>query len=251
MLTENALAEYLAREFTPSQAALLSEVITSAYADLVKTGDFNELKEIVRDLAEAQQRTEQRLEQLAEAQQRTEQTVERLGQRVDRLAEAQQRTEQRLEQLAEAQQRTEEALRTLTNGLSETRSELAGLGRHFGYALENEAYRALPPLLRERYNIEITRRFVRTYVRDREINLLAEGEQNGEPVLLVGEAKAHLGTDDFEQLERSLNSVRRAQATGELPGYRIVPLFVAHAARPAALDRAEDQGIIVVQSFEW
>jgi len=258
MLTGNVLTAHLAREFTPSQAALLSEVITAAYADLVKTSDFNELKEIVRDLAEAQQRTEQRVEQLAEAQQRTEQRVEQLAeaqqrteQRVEQLAEAQQRTEQRVEQLAEAQQRTEEALQLLARGLSETRSEVAGLGRQFGYALENEAYRALPAFLRQRHNIELTRRFVRTYVGEQEINLLAEGQQNGTAVLLVGEAKAHLGTEDFAQLETSVQAVRQAQEAGELPSSRIIPLFVTHMARPAALRRAEAEDIIVVQSFEW
>jgi len=216
MLTGNVLTAHLAREFTPSQAALLSEVITAAYADLVKTSDFNELKEIVRDLAEAQQRTEQRVEQLAEA-----------------------------------QQRTEEALQLLARGLSETRSEVAGLGRQFGYALENEAYRALPAFLRQRHNIELTRRFVRTYVGEQEINLLAEGQQNGTAVLLVGEAKAHLGTEDFAQLETSVQAVRQAQEAGELPSSRIIPLFVTHMARPAALRRAEAEDIIVVQSFEW
>jgi len=328
MLTKDVLAEHLAREFTPSQAALLAEVIIAAYADLVKTSDFNELKEIVRDLAKAQQRTEQqvrglaaaqqrteerleelaaaqqrteeRLEELAAAQQRTEEQLAQLTTRVDSLAAAQQRTEERLEELAAAQQRTEEQLAQLTTrvdslaaaqqrteeqlaqltarvdslamrmdelaeaqrrteeavqalalGLRRTRSELAGLGRQFGYALENEAYRALPPLLRDRYRIELTRRFIRTYIGDHEINLLAEGRQNGEPVLLVGEVKSQLGTRDFEQLRRSVEVVRQAQAAGELPNYRIVPLFVAHVARPPALKRAEAEGIIVVQSFEW
>ncbi len=244
MLTKNVLATRLAREFTSSQAALLSEVIIEAYADLVKTSDFNELKGIVRDLAEAQRRTEESLNQLS--------------QRVDSLAEAQRRTEdslnqlsQRVDSLAEAQRRTEEELRLLTRGLGETRSELAGLSRQFGYALENEAYRALPSLLRERYHIEISRRFIRKYIGDREINLLAEGQQNGEMVLLVGEVKSHLGVEDFKQLEQSLEVVRDAQAMGLLPSYRIVPIFVAHVARPAALQRAEEEGIIVVQSFEW
>ncbi len=314
MFTKNTLTEQLAKEFTPSQAALLSDVIIAAYTDLVKTGDFNELKEIVRDLAEAQQqtveaqqrteerlgqlttrmdslveaqqRTEERLGQLtirmdslAKAQQRTEErmdslakaqqrTEERLGQltirmdslakaqqrteeRMDSLAKAQQRTEERMDSLAEAQQRTEEALQLLAHGLRETRSEVAGLGRQFGYALENEAYRALPSLLRERYAIEVTRRFIRTYVRDREINLLAEGRQNDEPILLVGEVKSHLGSEDFEQLEQTMEIVRQAQAEGDLPNYRIVPVFVAHVARSSALKRAETKGIIVVQSFEW
>ncbi len=62
---------------------LIVEVIYDAYHDLVRADDFNELKGIVKELAHAQQRTEQRVEDLAEAQQH--------------LAEAQQRTEQRVE----------------------------------------------------------------------------------------------------------------------------------------------------------
>lgn len=83
--------------------------------------DFSELKDIVKELAEAQKRTELRIEELAEAQRRTEV-------RVEELAAAQKRTEERLEQLtikadqlairidqlAEAQRRTEERLEQLT-----------------------------------------------------------------------------------------------------------------------------------------
>jgi len=81
--------------------------------------DFRELKEIVRDLgiktaelADAQKRTEQRVEELAEAQKRTEQ-------RVEELAEAQKRTEQRVEELAEAQKKSEERLTRVEIALDE------------------------------------------------------------------------------------------------------------------------------------
>lgn len=43
MLTRDALTKHLARESTPSQAALLAEGIVTAYTDLAKTSDFNEL----------------------------------------------------------------------------------------------------------------------------------------------------------------------------------------------------------------
>ncbi len=76
--------------------------------------DFLALPQIVRDLAEAQRRTEARVEELAEAQRRTEARVEELAEaqrrteaRVEELAEAQRRTEARVEELAEAQRRTE------------------------------------------------------------------------------------------------------------------------------------------------
>ena len=59
---------------------------------LVLTEELLALPKIIRDLAEAQQRTEQRVAELAVAQQRTEQ-------RVAELAVAQQRTEQRIGRL--------------------------------------------------------------------------------------------------------------------------------------------------------
>lgn len=78
--------------FEATQAKVLAEVIQIAYNDLVKTGDFNELKDIVRQLAEAQGRTEQRLEeraraqeQLAQAQARTNSASKNLPKRCARL----------------------------------------------------------------------------------------------------------------------------------------------------------------------
>jgi hypothetical protein len=47
------------------QSSVLAETITEAYNDLVKTGHFNELKAIVKDLAESQKRTEARMDELA------------------------------------------------------------------------------------------------------------------------------------------------------------------------------------------
>lgn len=74
---------------------------------------LDRLESIVERLAEAELRTEERLEALAEAQRRTEERLERLEATVERLAEAQHRTEERLDALAEAQRRTEERLERL------------------------------------------------------------------------------------------------------------------------------------------
>ncbi len=96
-------------------------------------GPWEDLVRVVGELAEAQRRTEERLEALAEAQRRTEErlealaeaqrrTEERLGvleQRMAELAEAQRRTEERLEALAEAQRRTEERLGVLEQRMAE------------------------------------------------------------------------------------------------------------------------------------
>ncbi len=87
---------------------------------LLLSDDFLALPAIVRDLAEAQLRTEERLEalaqrveELAEAQKRTEERLEALAQRVEELAQRMESLAQRMEELAEAQKRTEERLEAL------------------------------------------------------------------------------------------------------------------------------------------
>ena len=81
---------------------------------LVLTKELLSLPDIVRELAEAQRRTEERLEQLAEAQRRTEERLEQLAIRLDQLAIRVDQLTARVEQLAEAQRRTEERLEQLT-----------------------------------------------------------------------------------------------------------------------------------------
>ncbi|MEM3580973.1 MAG: chordopoxvirus fusion protein [Candidatus Bathyarchaeia archaeon] len=100
----------------------------------VKRKDFEELRLVtlelsktVKELAEAQKRTEERVNELAEAQRKTEERLNSLSQRVEELAEAQKKTEERLnslsqrvEELAEAQKRTEERLNQLAEAQRRT-----------------------------------------------------------------------------------------------------------------------------------
>jgi hypothetical protein len=98
--------------------------------------DIDELKAIVRDLAQAQARTEDRLEELAQAQQRTERRIEELGGAIQKLAEAQQHTEFRIEKLegavqrlAEAQQRTERHVEELAQAQQRTERHVEELAQ--------------------------------------------------------------------------------------------------------------------------
>jgi len=106
-------------------ARLIDERVKAVY---VTREDFNELKEVVKQLgenmvvlAQAQRRTEESLESFKRAMEESLRQVwdaingltEGLNQltiRVNNLAEAQKRTEERLNELAEAQRRTEERL---------------------------------------------------------------------------------------------------------------------------------------------
>ena len=182
---QNRITRKLETVFERPQAAVLGEVITDAYSDLVKTSDFNELKDIVRDLALAQQRTERRMEELAEAQRELAEAQQRTEQRVEELAEAQR-------ELAEAQKNTQLEIQTLSRTLGDLGATVGGLGNTLGYALENEAYRMLPNLLKEKYGLEIIERFIRTDVGGQEINILGRARQNGRELLIVGETKSRL-----------------------------------------------------------
>jgi hypothetical protein len=140
----------------------------------VRRADFDELRGVVRDLAQAQRRTEERLAELAQAQKRTEEATARLEERtgrleeatarlqeatarledrvgrleeaVARLAEAQARTEQRVEELALAQKRTEEELTLFRRTFT---SQIGGLGARWGLQSEEAFRQGIRSILKE------------------------------------------------------------------------------------------------------
>jgi len=272
---------------TPKIKSQIIKIIDERIGQVhVTKEDFSELKSILKELAEAQKRTEEaqhrtelRLEELAEAQKRTEMRIDSLSQKMEELAEAQKRTEmrvdslsqkmeelaeaqkrtemrvdslsQKMEELAEAQKRTEEEVRKLAIGLQDTRIQLGGLSRSFSYAFENEAYRNLPKLLYERYGYEITERMVRAEVGGKEINFFGKAHKDGKEIIIVGESKVRLDDSEwrrevFEDLEDKVNAVRSVY--GDVP---IERLLVTHFATKNFLDEAAEKGIMVIQSYEW
>jgi DNA repair ATPase RecN len=139
MINTLRIFDELTETMDVAAAKKIAEVIGLVYEDLQNTAtkdDMQEVRDIVSDLAVAQQRTEQRVEELAQAQQRTEQ-------RVEELAQAQQRTEQRVEELAQAQKQTEKVVQELVKGQKDLRRQVGGLSGTIGYTLENTAYKAL------------------------------------------------------------------------------------------------------------
>lgn len=130
-------AEQLRREFTENQSDLLAQVIVDvveeSHNELVKIKDFRELKDIVKALAEAQERTDRKIEKLTEAQ--------------DKLTDAQKNTELEIKDLVR-----------VTKTLSH---QMGGIAKSIAYSLENEAYRTLPAYLKKHYDLEITEKFIR------------------------------------------------------------------------------------------
>ena len=234
MLMQSEITRKLQSAFEPHQVDALLEAIGLSYNNLVKVSDFSELKAIVQELAESQKAMAITLEE------NSSQIRDLTGV---------------VRELAVAQQRTEAEVEKLTSAVGGIRSEIGGMSRSMSYALENEAYRALPAFLLENHGIEVTERLIRTTVNDEEINFLGRAVRDGRPVLIVGESKQRLDErrsskreEDriFSQLEAKAEVVRAAY-----PNEEITMLLITHYARPEFLRSAAARSIVVVQSFEW
>ncbi|MCX7821826.1 MAG: hypothetical protein N2260_00075 [Syntrophobacterales bacterium] len=226
-------------------------------ADTVKRSDFDELKATVKELAEAQKKSEERagrletaVTELIEAQRRTEKRLEELVEAQKKSEERTGRLETAVTELIEAQKRTEEELRKLAKGLANTRRDLGGLQRTMSYAFENEAFRLLPAFLKSNFQIEIKERFVRQEIGGKEINIFAHGKRNGKDILIMGESKLRLTgkrelDKTFSEIEEKVEAIKN-----EYGDVEIVKILITHYATQGVLKKAKEIGILVIQSFE-
>ncbi|MFH0775895.1 MAG: hypothetical protein V2A53_10520 [bacterium] len=230
----------LERVFTEPQARVLTDAIASSYEKVVKTSDFNELKGIVTELAQAQKKTEIEIQKLTEGLRQTrEELIQKIGQ-----------TEDKLGGLSNKLDLTREELGGLSNKVDLTREELGGLSRSVSYAFENEAYRMISGVLKDRYGINLTDKMIRTEIGGKEINILGRAKRNGKDVVIVGEAKLRLDErrkkpDIFEELEEKVLAVKEEYKE------EIVRVLVTHYATKGFMAEAEQKEVIVIQSFEW
>ena len=228
--------------FPEPQAEILSEVITSAYNDLVKTSDFNELKWIVKDiglkvgeLAKAQERTELKVGELAKAQERTEL-------KVGELAEAQKESQKEIGRL----DRTMQELVTYTKNLA---TEVGSLSTTVGFSIEDIAKVVLPGYLQRHYGIEVEeleRRFFDVEGRTEpiEIDIYGEGKRNGKEVVIIGESKSKIYGREVEGFIDTVNLIR-GNIHQEL--YQVMFGFYIH---PSATKAGKERGIILVASYQ-
>jgi len=217
---------------------------------------INQLTIRVDQLAEAQRRTEERLDafertteenfkrvwesinQLAEAQRKTEERLNSLAQRVDELAEAQRKTEesinslaQRVDQLAEAQRKTEERLNQLIAEHQRTREILAGISDTVGYGLEDKVMLyMMKEFARDEYGIEAEvvgrKNIVYPDGRYDEVNIYIEGKRNGEKVYVIGECKSRPSKSEVDKLVKKrerLRSYLNADVYVFIVGYHFTP----------------------------
>jgi len=215
---------------------------------LTLTDDILELPGIVRELAEsqrelaaAQQRTEQRVEELAEAQRGSEQRLTSLEKSVQALAEAQRGSEQRLTSL-------EAAVEKLVTAQTRLDSAVGELQRAFGSTVEEEAASVLEVILRRKgyrilhpaYSLGL----------NGEIDVVLPAESpSGEAVWAVVEAKARLSQRDVLAWSQRMRSEDWRKQLAE-KGVEGPYLVYAYSIRSdlGAQELAEKKGIGLLKS---
>jgi len=171
------------------------------------------------------------MNKLAAAQQRTDKSVADLGRSVNKLAAA--------------QQRTDESVARLFTGLDLLRQEVGGLANRFGFSLEEFVAALLPPYL-QRYEdisgLALERRYFDIGSGQmEEVDLVGEGQHNGQPVTVLTECRTKIGGGELRRLATKLSRVASTIETGE-----VLPVVVAMNVHPTAEQAGEETGVLVV-----
>jgi len=221
MLNTLSIFEDLSRYLDPKASRKIAEILGQVYeevAQAVTKKEFNELKEIVGDLAQAQKRTEKRIEELAKAQEKTERSL-------NRLIHDHHQTRERLESMSDA----------------------------VGYNLENQSYKGLPPLIKRDLGLEIEDRLIRRYLptgkkgQYLQVNIYGWGKKNGEKTLIIGEAKTSISRREISRFQKI---VKRAAQLENIHSNDICQVIVVHDVLPNIEEYAKEQGIQVYWSYD-
>ena len=190
------------------------------WEETVTKTEFNELKGIVFELAEAQRNSEKRLIRLEET----------------------------VNELAEAQKRTEEELRKLIIEHRKTRQELGALSHTVGYVLEDRAYEGLPYLLKRDFGIEVEE-LKREYVeispnRYEEINIIGKGKRDGTPIWILGDCKSQLKKRDINSFLKRVSRIEHL-----FPGERVL-ITVTYQTSPQVRRYIKEKGLKLYFSYQ-
>jgi len=209
-------------------ARKIAEILGQVYEEVAETvnkKEFNELKEIVSDLAQAQNRTEKMLEELAQAQ----------------------------KDLARAQERTERSLNRLIGDHRQTRERLESMSDAVGYNLENQSYKGLPPLLKRDLGLEIEDRLIRRYLPTEkkgqylQVNIYGWGKKNGQKTLILGEAKTSISRREITRFQKI---VKRAAQLENISLNYVCQVIVVHDVSPKVEEYLRKQGIHLYWSYD-
>ncbi len=233
MINTFEIYQNLKETFGEKEATVLTNLLIKIYNEVnqsVTKEEFNELKEVVKELVEAQKQTEARIGELAEAQRKTEA-------RLEELVEAQRKTEARvdtlaakMEELAEAQRKTEEVVKNLIIDVNELKKQVGGLSITVGYGIEDKLIPYMDDFANNYYGVmpeEIERKYIQYEDGNYdEINLYIRGQKDNKEVYIIGECKAQPGKKDIDRFAKLMKRVEKhykKDVYGFLVGYMFHP----------------------------
>lgn len=181
--------------------SILEEIERQSQERVTKI-EFRELKDVIQNLAQAQTRTEARLDTLS----------------------------QRMDELAQAQAKTEIEVRKLAKSHQQLQKQVGGLSDSVGYGIEDRLMPFIPEYARLEFGLEVDyldRRNVE-YPSGKydEVNILASGRINGDTAHLIAECKAKPGKKDADNFAKMLERL-----TDVLDG-RFFPLLIGYTFAP-------------------
>ena len=250
---------------------------TQVRAASVPREDFQELREMVAQLAAAQVRSEERwvriealLEQLLTAQTRQEEQIRELAAGQARQEERLARIEAGWEELAAAQARQEERISRLEvlteehgRELSEIRTilgetnrkvdilakQVGALSHRLGGDLEDVAYTVIYAVLKRELGWEVgplARVWVNWGKGKEEVNVFGQAQDPARPeqtIWIMGEAKFNPTLREVKRFKAKLERARK-HLVGE-----IFPVIFCYRMRPEVRRAVEEAGIRIVFSF--
>jgi uncharacterized protein YukE len=202
----------LVRAFPENQADLLAEVLVESHAELVNRADFHKLTEVVHDLADAQKRTEERVEEMQVTMQEMQATMQAMQ---------------------ASQQEMQGSLQEMQRAVTDLAKQVGGLSNAVGANLEDFACDLVPELLEKYWRfVTVSAGPEELTTADgvgREFDVVVRGTIDGRPVTVLCETKATVSTTEVSKFLRIVEKVREAY-----PGEDIRPLFFGYKANSAA-----------------
>ena len=228
----------LKQTMDPTAAEKIVDVITSVYEELqnsVTKTEFNELKEIVKELAERVNVLTMRMDELTKR-------MYELTQRVDTLTKRMAELTQRVQDLVGE-------MKGIKVTIQDMRQEIGGMSHAIGYGLEDQSYLTLPPILKRDHAITLKGRLKRGFLETArnkyiEINIWGQGEREGKSIEIIGEAKTQLKKRDVDKFLQTLQAIRPHI------DHSIHPICVTYQTSPAVTQYAKDKGITLYFTYD-
>mgnify|MGYP000939499238 CR=1 FL=1 len=212
MINTFEIFQNLKETFGEKEATVLTNLLIKMYNDINQTvtkAEFQELRVVVNELAEAQKRTEERVEELAQAQKRTEESIK---------------------ELIRAQRENEKILKNFMVAFDDLKKQVGGLSMVVGYGIEDNLMPLMPQFVQNNYKVkacEVERKYI-LYDNGSydEVNLHIHAKTNGKDVYIIGECKAQPGKKDIDRFNKMLKRIRnhyKSDIYGFIVGYTYHP----------------------------